>query len=193
MQVTTLTGLAGAQPVAARVGDSFEQAFQDYQPGLYTYLLRMIGNPDDAYDLALASFEKAFRAWSRAPSGPELKPWLYRIATNTCLDELRRRKLVRWLSWDGFLQLFHPSQVAPESPEREVVRSEQTKLVQRAMEQLPERYRTCLVLRECQELSCEEIADVLGTTRGAVKISLFRARERLRKIYLELGGEALDA
>ncbi|MBI4493061.1 MAG: RNA polymerase sigma factor [Chloroflexi bacterium] len=192
MQVTTLTGLAGTQRVAALGGESFEQAFHDYQPGLYTYLLRMIGNPDDAYDLALASFEKAYRAWSRAPSGVELKPWLYRIATNTCLDELRRRKLVRWLPWDGFVQWFHPSQVAPENPEREVVRGEQTELVRRAMDQLPERYRACLVLRECEELSCEEIADVLGMTRGAVKTTLFRARERLRKVYEAMGGEALD-
>ena len=99
MSMTTLTGLAKAQPVAARRHESFEQAFHEHQAGVYAYLLRMLGNADDAYDLALASFEKAYRAWSRAPAGAELKPWLYRIATNTCLDELRRRKLIRWLSW----------------------------------------------------------------------------------------------
>lgn len=189
--MNVLTTLVSAHS-AARAEQSFEQAFQDYQAGLYGYLLRMIGNPDDAYDLALASFEKAYRAWSRAPAGDELKPWLYRIATNTCLDELRRRKLVRWLSLDGFLGLFHPSQVAPENPEREAVRSEQSELVRTALEQLPERYRACLVLRECEGLSCEEIGEVLGMTRGSVKITLFRARERLRKVYQELGGDAPD-
>lgn len=193
MQVTSLSGIVEVQRLAAHAGNGFEQAFQEYNAGLYAYLLRMIGNPDDAYDLALTSFEKAYRSWSRAPAGAELKPWLYRIATNTCLDELRRRKLVRWLSLDGFLQVFHPSQVAPENPEREVVRGEQTALIRSALEKLPERYRACLMLREAQGMSCEEIAAVLGMTRGAVKITLFRARERLRKIYQEMGGEALDA
>lgn len=192
MQVTSLTGIAEVQRLAARASDGFEQAFQEHHAGLYAYLLRMIGNPDDAYDLTLSSFEKAFRSWSRAPAGAELKPWLYRIATNTCLDELRRRKLVRWLSLDRFLQLFHPSQVGPENPEREIVRGEQSVLLRQALEKLPERYRACLLLREAQELSCEEIAEVLGMTRGAVKITLFRARERLRKVYEALGGEALD-
>jgi RNA polymerase sigma-70 factor (ECF subfamily) len=193
MQVTTLTGIAGVQRVAERAADGFEEAFQDYQPGLYAYLLRMIGDPDDAYDLTLTSFEKAYRAWARAPAGAELKPWLYRIATNTCLDELRRRKLVRWLSLDRFVQIFHPSQVAPENPEREVVRGEQTALIRTAIDRLPERYRVCLLLREAQEMSCEEIADVLGMTRGAVKITLFRARERLRQVYQGMGGEALES
>jgi RNA polymerase sigma-70 factor (ECF subfamily) len=105
---------------------------------------------------------------------------------------LRRRKLVRWLSLDRFVQFFHPSQIAPENPEREVVRGEQTALVREAIERLPERYRACLLLREAQDMSCEEIADVLGMTRGAVKITLFRARERLRQVYQDMGGEALD-
>lgn len=156
------------------------------------YLQRMIGNPEDANDLAVVSFEKAFRNWEKAPAGKEL-PWLYRIATNTCLDELRRRKLIRWQPLDAFARVFSPRQVSRDDPERDAVRNEARALVVEALDKLSPRHRAALIMRECQGLSCDEIGEAMGVSRDAAKQLLFRARNQLKTTYLNLGGEPLDA
>ncbi len=184
----TVAGIR-VEPQAAA---AFETAFRQYQGPLYNYALRMLGDPDSAYDATLASFEKAYRAWSRLPADADVRAWLYRIATNTCLDELRRRKVIKWQPWESFMSLFHPKQVAPDNPEREAVRGERSALVRQALRQLPAKYRAALVMRECEGLSCEEIGEALGISRGAAKLVLLRARRKLKDAYLELGGEPFD-
>ncbi len=178
-----------AEPQAAT---GFETAFQLYQSSLFNYALRMLGDHDSAYDATLASFEKAYRAWDRLPADADVRAWLYRITTNTCLDELRRRKVIRWQPWESFTALFHPKQVAPDNPEREAVRGERSALVRQALRQLPPKYRAALVMRECEGLSCEEIGAALGISRGAAKLVLLRARRKLKEAYLDLGGEPFD-
>ena len=84
--------------VSAAASAEFAQIFAEHQSAIYGYVYRMIGNADDAADLTLTAFEKALRAWPKRPADLQVRPWLYRIATNTCLDELRHRKLIRWLS-----------------------------------------------------------------------------------------------
>lgn len=177
----------GVQPAAG-----FEEAYRLYQSAIYNYTLRMLSDPDAAHDATLATFEKAFKAWSRLSADADVRAWLYRIATNTCLDELRRRKLIRWQPWDSFLAVFHPKQVAPDNPERETVRGERAALVRKALQNIPANYRAALVMRECQDLSCEEIGEALGISRGAAKLVLLRARRKLKEAYLALGGEPID-
>ncbi len=150
----------------------------------------MVLDETDAEDLTVTVFEKALRAWDRRPAvEAELRPWLFRIATNSCLDELRKRQRVQWRPWEAFISLFHPSQVAPDDPEREVIRNERADLVQAALNKLSPRDRAALVMRECYGLSNEEVGKALGTTRDGAKMTLFRARERLRSAYLQIGGE----
>lgn len=160
-----------------------------HRTAIYGHVLRMMSNETDAEDLTVLAFEKALRAWERRPPVGEMRPWLFRIATNCCLDELRRRKRIEWRPWDAFLSLFHPSQVAPDDPVKEVLRNESADLVWSAMNRLSPRDRAALVMRECYGLSNEEVGKVLGTSRDGAKMMLFRARERLRSAYLQLGGE----
>lgn len=167
----------------------FEEAFRVHRTAIYGYVLRMMGNSEDAEDFTVAAFEKALKAWGRRPPDHELAPWLFRIATNCCLDELRRRKRIHWQPWDAFVNLFHPSQVAPDNPEREVLQKEKSELVQVALSRLSERDRSALIMRECYGLSNDEVGKVLGTTRDGAKMTLFRAREKLRSAYLGVGGE----
>lgn len=169
--------------------EGFTEAYVAYRTPIYSYMRRMISNEADAEDLTLAAFEKALRAWDRRPPTTELRPWLFRIATNTCLDELRRRRLIQWRPWDAFATLFHPSQVAPDDPEDDALRGEQVTWVRAALARLAPRDRAVLVMREYQNLSMEEIGHALGISSGGAKIALFRARERLRAAYLQLGGE----
>jgi len=167
----------------------FAEAYDAHRTDIYSYVRRMIGDEADAEDLTVAAFEKALRAWERRPPDAELRPWLFRIATNTTVDELRRRKLIQWRPWDAIVSLFHPSQVASEDPEEETLRHERAALVRAALARLSPRDRAALVMRECNELPVDEIARALGITRGAAKVALFRARERLRSAYLLVGGD----
>jgi RNA polymerase sigma-70 factor (ECF subfamily) len=171
--------------------ESFEALFDRYQTPIYNYVLRMMGNPEDANDLTQEAFLKAYVALPKLTGEVNLGAWLYRIATNTCLDELRRRRIIKWQPWEAFLSAFHPKQVASDDPERETLRLEDSAMVQRVLDRLPPKYRTCLLLREYQELSCEEIGDVIGASRSAVKSLLFRAREEFRKVWLAMEHEAV--
>ena len=137
----------------AQAGDetAFEVIFNQYHAAIYNYVFRMMGNPEDASDLTQDTFLKAWRALSRTSDDLRVGAWLYRIATNVCLDELRHRKLIKWQSWDNFVSVFHP--VAKESPERDVVNRENREEVQYILDRLNPKYRLCILLREYQGLS----------------------------------------
>ena len=184
-----------------------EEAFTTHYPAVFRQVQRLMHDPDDSYDLTLTTWEKAHKAWSRRPKvAVEVKPWLFRIARNACVDELRRRQLVRWEPLEGSragrgMRSGGPGDDIPASlltsdshdPEREALRSERMALVRRALYRLPSRYRTCLLLREAEGLSCEEIGERLSLSSGAVRTTLCRARQRLRAEYVALGGEPAAA
>jgi RNA polymerase sigma-70 factor (ECF subfamily) len=195
--------IADAHPVAETRRDpiAVEEAFATYYAAVFRQVQRLMRDPDDSYDLTLTAWEKAQRAWDRRPSvALEIKPWLFRIARNACVDELRRRQLVRWEPLEGTRRTAsgEPNPVSPAAllssdshdPEREVLRSERADLVRQALRRLPNRYRICLLMREAEGLSCEEIGSRLQLSSGAVRTTLCRARQRLRTEYVALGGEA---
>jgi RNA polymerase sigma-70 factor (ECF subfamily) len=189
-----------AQPAAADTADDgaptwpppFEVVYQQFQHPIYRYVLRLLGNEHEALDLTQDVFVRVFRALPRlrGDTSDNVQAWVYRIATNIRLDQLRRRRIIRWQPIDGFITVFHPDQGAGTDPLREAERQETRRLVQRALDCLAPNHRAALLMREYQDLSCDEIALVLGTTHGAVKSVLFRARESFRHAYRALGGEA---
>src|SRR5947209_15651292 len=184
-----------------------EDAFATHYSAVFRQVQRLMRDPDDSYDLTLTAWEKAQRAWDRRPPvALEIKPWLFRIARNACVDELRRRQLVRWEPLEGTRgargersgmagDRVAANQLtsATHDPEREALRSERVALVRRALFNLPSRYRTCLLLREAEGLSCEEIGERLCLSSGAVRTTLCRARQRLKAEYVALGGEPAAA
>jgi RNA polymerase sigma-70 factor (ECF subfamily) len=177
-----------AQRVEAREELSFDEIFETYQDRIYNCIYRLIGNSEEAYDLTQETFLRAYAGLPKIDGDLKVGPWLYRIATNLCMDQLRRRKLIRWEPWDNFAAVFHPKQIARDNPERDAIRSESREMVQQVLQDLPPKYRMCLVLREYQGLSCEEIGDIIGSSRSAVKSLLFRAREEFRRVYQRQGG-----
>ena len=182
-----------------------EDAFTTHYSAVFRQVQRLMRDPDDSYDLTLTAWEKAQRAWDRRPAvAVEIKPWLFRIARNACVDELRRRQLVRWEPLEGTrggMRDNGETPVAPAAllssdshdPEREALRCERADLVRRALRRLPARYRTCLLMREAEGLSCEEIGARLQLSSGAVRTTLCRARQRLKVEYVALGGEPAAA
>lgn len=163
--------------------EAFEGIFNRFQPSIYNYVYRLMGDPDDAFDLTQETFFKAWRALPKIKEELRMRPWLYTIATNVCFDELRHRKLIHWQSWEVFISVFHPSQIAEDNPEEDVVNHEKMEDVQAVLDRLKPQYRLALILREYQGLSYAEIAEVLGTTHASVKSIIFGARNEFRRIY----------
>jgi RNA polymerase sigma-70 factor, ECF subfamily len=176
--------------VAATQGDheAFEKIHGRYNEKLYNCLYRLVGNSDDASILASETWLRAWKGIGRFDGEYKIGTWLYKIATNLAMDELRRKKLliIESVEQRAELGLFHPKEVARDDPERDVIRHEDREMVHQVLQQLPPKYRFALVLREYQGMSCEEIGQVIGSTRSAVKSLLFRAREEFRKVHRRL-------
>lgn len=177
----------------AREGNqaAFAELMAHYERMVYSLIYRMMGDADDAYDLTQNTFVKAYLALTRFRQGGQrhFSAWLMRIATNQCLDVLRRRQRLRWLPWEGpkHDQLL----VSPplDDPERVAVSQETGAMVQRVLGRMSHRHRMALILREYEGLSCEEIGEVMGLSRSAVKALLFRAREEFRQVWLRTEGK----
>lgn len=150
---------------------------------------RMLGNEEDARDVVQEAFVSAFRALPRFNGDAQLGTWLHRIVVNTALMRLRTRRrrpeepidsLLPAFKEDGHHQEEFQSWVEP--ADQIIHRSEQKALVRRCIDQLPESYRTVLLLRDIEDLSTLEVAEQLGVTPNTVKIRLHRARQALRTL-----------
>jgi RNA polymerase sigma-70 factor (ECF subfamily) len=167
----------------ARAGDpvAFERLFERYHAPILNYLHRMVGDRALAEDLTQDAFVKAYRALPNTRPDLAFKAWLYRIATNTAISHLRRRKLVRWVPF-----LAGQDHSTGESIERSVGRKHD---VEQALAQLPQHYAAVLLLRHYQGLSLAETAQALDITENAAKLRLFRARKSFAAVY---GGPVED-
>lgn len=171
----------------AKAGDqaAFEAIVQRYERQIYTFVYRMMGDADDAYDLTQDCFVRAYRSLAATSADLNVSAWLHRIASNACLDVLRRRKRIRWLPWDGSRHEQLLGSRASDDPERSTVAEETSREVQATLARMSARNRAALIMREYEGMSCEEIGEVLGLSRSAVKSVLFRGREEFRRLYGE--------
>lgn len=177
----------------AKAGDdeAFAQLMQDNEKRIYNLTLRMTGNPDDAMDLAQEAFLNAWRGLKFFKGDSTFSTWVYRLASNACIDHLRRKK--RRQDIDLPMPMDEEDDRPPDipddrfQPERELERQELRNAVCSGLEQLSDEHRQVLVMREINGLSYQEIADVLDLETGTVKSRIARARNSLRKILLESG------
>ena len=95
-----------AQRVETREELSFDEIFESYQERIYNCIYRLVGNPEEAHDLTQETFLRAYAGLPKIDGELKVGPWLYRIATNLCMDQLRRRKLIRWEPWESFVASF---------------------------------------------------------------------------------------
>jgi RNA polymerase sigma-70 factor (ECF subfamily) len=176
---------------AAGKGDesAFEQIFRHYQVSLYNWARHLVGDPDEAEDVVQQAFIKAYRALPKMREPGALDYWLKRIVYTTSMDHLRGRKRRAETLWDDRL-LRH--NVPGRGPEADALYQEQLDLVQAALQQLPERYRAYILLREFEGKTYDEIGTIMGDPTTTVRVVLFRARERLREILREIAGEDND-
>jgi len=173
---------------AALDGDeaAFARLLARYKDAIYFMLLKMVNNRSDAEDLTLEAFGKAFKNLHQYSPSFAFSTWLFKIASNNCIDFLRKKK--------GNLVPIEGSQDTPENespvklkskdpnPEEKLIRKQKAILMRKVVRKLKPRYQTLVEYRYFKELSYEEIASELNLPLGTVKAQLFRAREMLFKL-----------
>lgn len=162
--------------VAAGDSAALAMLFERHKTRLFGYLCHVTGDRALAEDLLSDVFLRVYRARGTYRPGTGFAPWLYRIARNLAIGELRRRTTFRRV-WD---RLVRETCAAPPDP-WEPFRSEVKEQVQAALARLPEEQRSALVLKEYAELSYREVAEVLGCTEEAARARTYRARVSLRE------------
>lgn len=163
---------------------AFEALMSAHEGRMYAVALRMCGSREDAQDCLQEAMIRVYRALSSFKGQSSFATWVYRITTNSCLDELRRRKNRTAASLDALLDNgFSPSD-EDDTPEHHSIRNEQRRVIERAITELPEDMRSAVILRDIQGCSYEEIAQVLDTNVGTIKSRISRGREKLRALLM---------
>ena len=163
----------GAEPT------DFDAIVEKYADFVYNVAFRLMGRPEDAEDVAQDAFLSAYRAFERFRGESRVTTWLYRITTNAALMKIRKEKRALTLTQTGFEDV----EIADwgETPERSAASSELGEKLQEGIAQLQPDLRAAVVLRDVEELSNTEAAEVLEITVSSVKSRLHRGRVLLRK------------
>jgi RNA polymerase sigma-70 factor (ECF subfamily) len=172
--------------LANTTGDqkAYAELMKRYKKPLYHTILKMVRNVDDAEDLTIEAFAKAFRNLHNFKKDYTFSTWLFKIATNNCIDFIRKKRIEVSSIYSSFRDE-NGEDVSIDvrdrnlDPQEEAIKAQKAELIQIFITKLPPKYQTLVNLRYFQELSYEEIADQLEAPLGTVKAQLHRARELL--------------
>lgn len=176
---------------AARQGeqDAFEQLVRAYEKRVFALTLRMCGNPEDAAEAAQEAFLAVWQGLKFFRGESSFSTWLYRLASNACVDLLRREgrhRAAAGPSLDDEELRLETADPAP-TPQEAAERAELRRQIENGLRALPAEYRQVLILREMHQLSYEEIGQTLSLDPGTVKSRISRGRKRLQKYLMESG------
>ncbi|MEE4312237.1 MAG: sigma-70 family RNA polymerase sigma factor [candidate division KSB1 bacterium] len=156
-----------------------------YRTAIYNLIYKMVRNHEETEDLVQEAFIKAFSSLATFNEEYAFSTWLYKIAINNCIDHFRKKKLKTFSidtpiqSKDGVItREFSDTSFVPD---RTLLSKEKSRLIQEAIDRLPEKYKVSIVLRHNEDRSYEEISKILDIPLGTVKARIFRAREMLKK------------
>lgn len=186
-----------ASTAAAQDEALLTAVYRAHSTAIHSYAFRLLGNQEDADDVTQEVFIRAHERLEQLRDPDRLRPWLYRIATNLCMDLLRKRSRVRRIlgipirldadrddEGEGTpLEIAEPASAAAFDGIAELDH------ISRALRSMAPKYATCLVLHGAQGLSYREIAEILGITPGAAAVRLARARDMFARCYDELRKE----
>jgi RNA polymerase sigma-70 factor (ECF subfamily) len=171
----------------ARSGDleAFDQIMRLHERQVLSTALRLLGNLEDAQDVAQEAFLRLYRSLHKLPDLLEVRSWLYRVTVNLCNDQFRKRGRRGMELLDG------PDLVSPaRDPELSLLDLERSRLVEMALARLPEKERAAVVLRDVEGLSTREVAKILGSSEVTVRSQISVARGKIKKFtdrYLRKG------
>lgn len=161
---------------------AFEILMEKHESKMYAVALRMCQNREDAQDCLQDAMLRIYKALPSFKGQSSFSTWAYRITMNTCLDDLRRKKVRQAASLDQMLDLGWSPADEHNSTERHAENEELKRNLSRAIQMLPDEMRAAVVLRDVQGFSYDEIAVMLSTNVGTVKSRISRGREKLREI-----------
>ncbi len=164
-----------------------------YRDAVFFLLLKMVHSKDDADDLTMEAFGKAFKRLNQYTPEYAFSTWLFKIATNNCIDFLRRKKNTTIVSIDKPIEQEEGSDLTRSlraddlDPEEVMLQKQKSEMLHLVVDKLKPRYRVLVELRYFEELAYEEIAEKLNLPLGTVKAQLFRARDLLQNIMKDAG------
>lgn len=165
--------------------EAFGEVVELYKDKIFWLCYRMLGNRHEAEDISQEAFVRAYVNIESFKINRKFSTWLYRIATNLCIDRIRKKKpdffLDAEIAGTEGLTLYSQLATSEQGPDDKVETLELQEVVQREILRLSDKYRTVIVLRYIDDLSLKEIAEVLEMPLGTVKTRLHRGREALRK------------
>ncbi len=171
-----------------RTGDprAFKELYESSVTMVYNVCFRMLGNRHDAEDVTQEVFFEAYKSLKRFRFESKLSTWLYRIAVNRSLNHQRKRKLERWLSLDfdqeeKGVENFHILATKEQDADAVLEKKDTERIVQEAINSLPNQQRIATLLHRYEELSYEEIAKIMNVTVASVESRLHRAKQTLAK------------
>jgi RNA polymerase sigma-70 factor (ECF subfamily) len=173
---------------------AFATLMGNYRDSIYFMLLKMTNNKDDAEDLTIEAFGKAFKKLEQYTPDYAFSTWLFKIAANNCIDFIRRKKK-HLVSIDKEYQDESGTELAQRipaevlDPEEEMIKDQKIKIMREVVDKLKPHYRILIELRYFKEYSYEEIASELNIPLGTVKAKLFRARDLLYNIVQRSEGQ----
>jgi RNA polymerase sigma-70 factor (ECF subfamily) len=173
----------------AKNGDesAFSQIINRYKNPIINYIFRMLNDHEEAVDLSQETFVRVYFALERYSPEYAFSTYIYRIATNLAISEIRKRKRRKFLSLTGLFQDEDSENIEfdiPDKailPDQNVLDQEQKSIITKAITTLPEKYRTALILRDVQDKSYEEVSNILDLSLGTTKSRISRARALLKE------------
>ena len=156
-------------------GISFDRLFEEFQHPIFNYVLRMVGDRHGAEDITQDTFIKAYRRLETLTDATSMRSWIYRIATNTAIDEMRRRRFFFTTPNHADRPDHRPG------PEAQAMAGRLDEAIQRALLRLRANHRQCLILSDVEGMSGQQIGEVMGLSYGAVRTLLCRARGEMRR------------
>ena len=177
---------------AVEKGDekAYAELMHIYKKPVYHVVLKMVRNPDDAEDLTIEAFAKAFRNLHKFNPEYAFSTWLFRIATNNCIDFIRKNK-IKTMSIDSAIKIDNGDEITIDfkdtnlTPQEAAIKNQKIEIMQFIVAKLPDKYQRLVTLRYFDELSYEEIATELNLTEKAVESRLSRARAKLKELTLK--------
>ena len=173
---------------------AYAELMSRYRDSVYFMLLKMVSNKDDADDLTIEAFGKAFKRLAQYTPNFAFSTWLFKIATNNCIDHIRKKKnntfsIDKPFTDDEGGEMTMDLRSEQPDPEEKVMKKQKVMMMREVVEKLKPRYKMLIEMRYFEELSYEEIAEKLELPLGTVKAQLFRAREFLQNILKNSQGK----
>lgn len=171
------------QQVLAGDKQAYAHIINKYKNQLYATILRMTKNPQDAQDLVQDAFIKVYRSLDKYDANGSFSGWLYRVAINNCMDEFRKKRYSMTQ-----IEIDEERVVEPNHPELVFLKKEKSRQLERLIATLPEDERLIILLRYVNEISYEEIGEVMDVPLSTVRNKLHRAKKKMRETVKRKGG-----